>query len=527
MINVIKNIDWACIMEKLYSENLIIYDIRGIQKYIYRSKKLKEISGASFIVEKILKKTIKEYCDSRNIELKDWCDENGIYSFNYFKDENITKEYVEYVYEGGGNLLLATRFSDDHLDEFNKYIQVTFLKKTYSLSVAYATLDINKNTDYINEAYPKIKQKLNEVKKRMPQLSLAKPLPLCEIDSDTGYGLGVSRYDSTGNSVHYSLESSLKLDNYIKSNNSELDSLFENDEINDNGTKTLIAIVHIDGNDMGGIISSYMVNKKKRDMSFEDGVKISRELSFKINKVFKYNVENIISKYPARIVINSGDDITFICKAKDSFNITKAIMIMIEDNYLGDNPNNIFTSCAGIAFIHRHFPFHKAYEIAEECCSIAKRKAKKEENKYSININNKSIKRPASYIDFEIIKAGIIKDVSQKREEQKELYVRPYLVKCSHSNIKFDNNDVDVDQLINQIDNFNKETVSRNAVKEIRNTYECSKTDSKILFLRLKSRKNLGYDFDYIPYNEMGIAKYYDAVTLIDFVKGDSDSNEC
>lgn len=512
-------------MTNNFNQNLIIYDVRGIQKYIYRSKKLKEVSGASKIVEKLLKTTIKEYCVDHNIPLCDWCDKNSIFEFKFFKLENKNHEYIEYVYEGGGNLLLATRLTEVHLVEFNKFIQLTFLKKTYSLSVAYAMIEINETTDYINDAYPNIKLKLNEVKKRMPQLSLTKPLPICEIDSNTGYALSVYRNDQPGENNHYSIESNIKLDNYIESENKELDKLFDYDEINDSGTKTLIAVVHIDGNDMGGIISSYMATKKKNNMSFEDGVKISRELSFKINKVFKYNVELIISKYPARVVINSGDDITFICKSKDSLNITKEIMEMIEENYLGDNPNNIFTSCAGIAYTHRHFPFHKAYEIAEQCCSLAKKRAKTEENKYTLNLNDKLVKRPSSYIDFEIIKAGIIKEVSVKRDEHKHLYLRPYLVKCIHNNITFDNNDTTVDELIETIEKFKDSNVSRNAVKEIRNTYELSKVESEILFLRLKSRNNLGSNFDYLPFNEYGIAKYYDATTLIDIIEG-GDSNE-
>ena len=514
------------LLGSLYKENLIIYDIRGIQKYIYRSNKLKEISGASWIVENLLKNSINKYCKENEIEIREWCNENEPFSFDFFNPKYVNSMYIEYVYEGGGNLLLATRLTDKKLLEFNKYIQLTFLRETYSLSVAYAVQEINKDKDYINDAYPKIKQKLNEVKKRMPQLSLAKPLPICEIDLNTGYALSEYRNDQPGENNHFSLESNMKLNKYIKSENKELDKLFEDDEIKDNGAKTLIAVVHIDGNDMGGIIASYMADKKKEHMSFADGVKISRDLSFKINKVFKENVREIIYNYPARIVINSGDDITFICKSEDSLNITKKIMEMIEENYLGDNQNNIFTSCAGIAYTHRHFPFHKAYEIAEECCVLAKNKAKKEGNKYSLSIDGKNIKRPTSYIDFEIIKAGITKEISLKREEYKHLYLRPYLVRCNHSNIELKNKDTDIDCLISTINKFNKEDVSRNAVKEIRDTYETSKTESEILFLRLKSRNNLGKEFDYTPYNESMIAKYYDASTLIDIIKEGENTNE-
>ncbi len=516
-------------MERL-KENLIIFDVRGIQKYIFRSKKIKEISGASYIVENLLKDTIKKYLNSENITFKNWCDiENDkIFEFEFFKEENLNKPYVEIVYEGGGNLLLSTRLRDDVMKDFLKHIQLSFLKNSYSLSVAYATLEIDKNTDYINLAYPEIKRRLNEVKKRMPQLSLAKALPIVEIDDTNGYAKGykVSKY----NAEHCSYESKLKLDNYenyVSKKNKDLDSFYEIDEIDDSASKTLLAVVHIDGNDMGGIISSYMSMKKKNNMSFNDGVRISRELSYKINKVFKYNVKDIIDKYPARIVINSGDDITFVSKAGCTINLTKEIIEMIESNYLGDNPNNIFTSCAGIAFIHRHFPFHRAYETAEESCSIAKKRAKEIDNKYTITIDGKEIQRPASYIDFEIIKAGIIKDLMSKRSENASLYLRPYLVKVEHNNnIKLGKENPSIATLIDNVKYLSGENVSRNAVKEIRNTYESSEIETKILFKRLKSRKNLGTQEEYyVPYIN-GIAKLYDASTLIDILEKDGEVNE-
>ncbi len=516
-------------MSNELEENLIIYDVRGIQKYIYRSNKIKEVTGASYIVENLLKDTIKQYCNKNDIEMSDWCSKDKIYDFCFFKNDKTNKGYIEYVYEGGGNLLLATRLTKFDLDEFNKYIQLTFLKSTYSLCVAYATLPINKDTDYINYAYPEIKRRLNDVKKKMPLLSLAKALPICEIDPSTGYALGITRQDQPDNSKHYSYESNYKLENYKKCSNNELDKLFNNDDIKNSAVKTMIAVVHIDGNDMGGIISSYMQGNKRHNMTFEDGVKLSRNLSFKINKVFKYNVYDIISKYSARIVINSGDDITFISKSENAINITKEIMEEIESNYLGDDKNNIFTSCAGIAFTHRHFPFYKAYEIAEECCSIAKTRAKKEENKYRLNINSKQVLRPKSYIDFEIINAGVIKDVSYKKSMNSNLYLRPYLVKVKHDNINFDDNNYDIEYLLDNIKlfkNSEESNVSRNAVKEIRNTYEESEIKTKLLFLRLKSRHNLGNDFDYIPYGEFGTAKYYDATTLIDIISGGSN-DEC
>ena len=515
------------LMNNDLKEFLVIYDVRGIQTFIFRTKKLQEITGASLIVRNILNESLKKICKEENIIFIDWCNLKECYPFHFFNEDNLNKEIIEIVYEGGGNLLIATRLQDDKLLNLNQHLQLEFLKNSYSLSLAYATIEITKGANYL-DLYKQIKFKLTEVKKRMPQLSLRKPLPICDVDPTTGYAYSIKK-DKDYITFEADLKKNCFASNYYKNGQSlELDSLFfSEDEIKNQDSKTMIAVIHIDGNDMGGIISSFMGMQKKDHLSFEEEVSISRRLSFGINNVFKNKVEEILNKYKTRTVITSGDDITFICRASNAITITKEIMEMIENNYLGENPNNIFTSCAGIAIAHRHFPFDKAYGIAEECCSIAKARAKEEKNKYIIKLNNVEVKRPASYLDFEIIHSGIIKNIESTRSLKPNLYLRPYLVSVKHQSesIKQEFNTPVISDLIMNIKKLKDPNTSRSAVKEIRNTYEKDIVSTKLLFYRLKSRNNIS-NFDYIPYDENNVAKYYDATSLIDLYEEEENESE-
>lgn len=47
---------------------LAMYDIRGIQDYIYRTPHIKDAMGASLIIEDILKNALREAC--KNLKLK-------------------------------------------------------------------------------------------------------------------------------------------------------------------------------------------------------------------------------------------------------------------------------------------------------------------------------------------------------------------------------------------------------------------------------------------------------------------------
>ena len=94
-------------------------------------------------------------------------------------------------------------------------------------------------------------------------------------------------------------------------------------------------------------------------------------------------------------------------KTKYALEVSTEIIRKIEKSKLGDIN---FSSCGGIVYVHSHFPFYRAYELAEQLCSNAKDKAKKEENK----VNG----RAQSYLDFELLQAGVVSTITHTIKER-------------------------------------------------------------------------------------------------------------
>ena len=90
---------------------IAIYDVRGIQDYIFRTSKVKEIVGASLIVDNLVisefKKAIKDNTSiNENEVVLNWEDKSPL----QFEDNETIK--VEVLYYGGGNLVVLFRNED-------------------------------------------------------------------------------------------------------------------------------------------------------------------------------------------------------------------------------------------------------------------------------------------------------------------------------------------------------------------------------------------------------------------------------
>lgn len=520
----------------------IIYDVRGIQKYIFKTTKLKEIIGASNIIRNILDCAISEYYkNNKECLINNWTTKEGNLGnscFEFIKNKNIK---AEYVYYGAGNLLLAFRGDEKELRKFNDFLQEYVLLHSYSLSLAYAyvEIDCSKGSKEYLEKRREVINKLNEVKTRMPELVLEKSLPITKSDSLTGLPISdsfayIKKYikEYSASERYMPIESALKVMNNEKNGVDELDRIFDGER---DSKKRMLAVVHIDGNDMAAMISNYIKALEDRNLqgiTFEDAVYNSRNISAKIDYVFRKKVRDILKKHDkeSRLVISSGDDITFIVLAEKAIDLVKEIMESIEDEYLipydkdgkeidAELKENRFSSCAGICFIHSHFPFSTAYSIAEESCSIAKAEAKKACNKISTGLkdkNNNCYSRPASFMDFEICDVGVVAKIEEDRRINSKLYLKPYCVSKSS-----EKNERHIESLIQKIKIFKSDNTSdgsnhRSVAKEIRNGYEISDPYMNILFEKLKSRKPYGEDFMYEARCEDGVAKYYDATSIID-----------
>ena len=152
-----------------------------------------------------------------------------------------------------------------------------------------------------------------------------------------------------------------------------------------------VAIIHADGNGLGQIVQKIGKDKDK----FKEFSKLLDEATMlAAQRAFQIVVTEDLSKYetiPMRPIVLSGDDHTVICRGDIAIPYTKAFLEFFEDETWkkldgmlleGDgepvfkDSSDRLTACAGIAFVKSSFPFHFGYQLAEALCDRAKKDTK-------------------------------------------------------------------------------------------------------------------------------------------------------
>lgn len=154
-----------------------------------------------------------------------------------------------------------------------------------------------------------------------------------------------------------------------------------------------IAIIHADGNGLGQVVQKIGKNAEQFK-TFSEKLEIATTnaaISAYNSVKDKFKAEERI---PIRPVVLGGDDLTVICRADLALDYTATFIdefekqtqeelgeILVENNVFTEGEiKNRLTACAGIAYIKSSFPFYYGYELAETLCSRAKKDTKDNEN---------------------------------------------------------------------------------------------------------------------------------------------------
>ncbi|MCI9005617.1 MAG: hypothetical protein HFH39_10345 [Lachnospiraceae bacterium] len=221
------------------------------------------------------------------------------------------------------------------------------------------------------------------------------------------------------------------------------------------GTKeesNFIAVVHIDGNLMGKRVGELAESIKsnmteKTEKGWEDYKQTKHNFSEAIDHDFKkayYDMlKSVIGQidngmlldklslqqkdgkycFPVRDIILAGDDICFVTEGRIGVACAVAYLKSIWKQVNGVDQKN-YSACAGVAIVHQKYPFYRAYELAEELCSNAKRMIAQLDPQASANV---------CAIDWHISYGEMENGLSQIRRQYQNreggrLEMRPYLV---------------------------------------------------------------------------------------------------
>ena len=507
-----------------------MYDIRGIQKYIFRTEKVKDAIGASAIVENIIEealdyavqKKIKE--DSITAELE-WQDEKEYLPFS------LSEKDVQVLFIGGGNAFVMYR-NKPLCVEINQIMAFYILEKTYSLQLAVAIVE---KTDHYSYDYKNLHQEMNRIKADMPVSGVLGTLPIMQMEIKTGYPV-VSKEAGSTESVLKKKVGEKKQKEIADKNLKIFDNLASK-----KGVDSTLAVVHIDGNNMGLRIREYIAEEADYEKAVEKMRRISYQISHSYCEVFEqmsrlFNQKSgSLQEYEnkelpfcfIRKILTAGDDITYVCNAKIAMASVEYFCREIAKRTMtGDTDQESvekygFSVCAGIAYIGSHFPFYTGYQVAEACCESAKDFAK----------CHKDGERIGNFVDYQICKNAESLNLDKVRVDEyctwsgEVLLGRPYYISAEQGKNASDYQVEEIHQFdflkaaILHFQNPNK--IPRSFAKALRNVYPLGENEMKLFQSFLQSRHWEMPDQSEEEYclssDGTKTAKWYDALELLDY----------
>jgi CRISPR/Cas system-associated protein Cas10 (large subunit of type III CRISPR-Cas system) len=347
--------------------------IQGIQSYIFNTSKLKEIVGASELVDSLPRDVVSALLgtpiDSSNVLM----DAAG--NFKYILDEDDCKKLFEQVpkriNELAGNITVSqavVRLNSDqptkaNLDELEKKLRAQRNRHIESEGVGIMSLQKVSKTGNV------------------------------QIDMDKGDGLDTSnklkrkKIDASGQrllAILGEIPKSVQVTNNIE-------------KITSDDYENWLAVVHADGNGLGTKIiqlSQELGNNTKEafknlSVRLQEATEAAVQKAFQEVVVKKIEEEDLVY-LPFRPIIIGGDDVTVIVRGDIAFEFTESFLRAFEvettakfqdfDQKYWNKDEVLFanglTACAGIAFIKSHYPFHYGVKLAEDMTKAAKKVSK-------------------------------------------------------------------------------------------------------------------------------------------------------
>lgn len=329
--------------------------VQGIQSFIFQTNELKDIVGASELVEHI--------CTS-------------LFEDNFGKDG-------EPIVSAAGNIKFVFNSREAcarAVGEFPKMVMQTAPGITVSQAVVEVTDEQLANG--FHEASNELERRLR-IQRNRPQKSLSVGAMCVERSRKTGLpavavnkegdfldeGTASKRQTTIKEGVNVKLcKKSFGVDHL-----SYKQLCLDTDDMT--GRNSWLAIIHADGNGLGQVVAK--IGKKKEALR-----KFSKDLDAATIAAAQEAFQAFQAVYvikdgeriPFRPIVLGGDDMTMLCRADFALEYTQAYLKAFEEQT--KQMGHPLTACAGIALVKASYPFHYGYSLAETLCGEAKRVAK-------------------------------------------------------------------------------------------------------------------------------------------------------
>jgi len=383
---------------------ITIIDTIGIQGYIFGTNQLKQNVGASYLVD----------CSTRNWVAESLPKPHNVFdpqleSLDPFTSQTIENDNLaaEVVYAGGGNTMIIFANLEDAIS-FSRRLTSKVLYDAHGLELAL----VHEEFDWQGEKA--LGGKAGVVSCAMKKLALKKAN---HFSSSPILGLGVTAAcaftglpavgydDERKNRRLISTEVEAKL-NAVGYANERLERLIKfgcwkparrfEDLGSTHGESSYIAVVHTDGNGMATRIKKIR-DEFGRSSQNREYIKKMRSFSLCVQQAAKESLQSTIDKLirsichkngknfigrkneielqdnilPFRPIVFGGDDATFICDGRLGLDLAAHYLQIFSNHSLPDDGKPAYCR-GGIAVVKTHYPFSRAYALAEDLCKSAK-----------------------------------------------------------------------------------------------------------------------------------------------------------
>ncbi len=450
--------------------HLIIVDTAQIQSYVFNSNRLRENIGASHLVAQATdswaKEAVQYTAKKHNIVADGRLDDTK-------SIENPADNLdAEVLYAGGGNFVVLFR-DDSKAKDFIRTLSRKVLTDAPNLQLVVAQRQFNWKESLRQTLKDTFKQLAEEKRSRIlsaPLLGLG-VTKMCRSTGWPATGWVKKIGDDPERPASSEILAKLRVVDRDGKKLSEADrrltSILPCPEGYDypaqldhlGGTKgehNFIAVVHADGNGMGQRIMG--IGGGDSTLDNREYIRSLRSFSEAVDRASQMALKDVLSKLETRIqndggdrivhrntagkivaeirlklaedglwylpfrpVVFGGDDVTFVCDGRLGLSLAIEYIRQLEKHTedLPDKKGKL-TASAGISIVKAHYPFSRAYSLAEELC----RKAKK---------YRRDIDYDASCIDWHFALSGLsgtIEDIRRReyKVDKGSLCLRPVIV---------------------------------------------------------------------------------------------------